>query len=106
MSRIRQVTKTGNLLIDGVLAAGNVWDMTSGPIKIKIETASGHNGDGGWFRAVAVSGQRPRGHGLKCAREKRIGYATLDAERRAGPDSGRPPACGGLRGKIHVYEYV
>ena len=57
MSRIRHITKTGNPLVDGVLAAGGVWDMSSGPIKIKIGTANGHNGDGGWFRAVVVKGR-------------------------------------------------
>ena len=57
MSRIRQVAKTGNPLVDGVFRAGNAWDMSSGPIQVKIGTANGHNGDGGWFRAVDVKGR-------------------------------------------------
>ncbi|WP_414471728.1 M10 family metallopeptidase C-terminal domain-containing protein [Microvirga sp. M2] len=57
MSRIKQITKTGNAFIDGVLAAGSVWDMSSGPVRIKIGTANGANGDGSWFRAVDVKGR-------------------------------------------------
>jgi len=57
MSRIRQVAKTGNPLVDGVFRAGNAWDMSSGPIQVKIGTANGHNGDGGWYRAVDVKGR-------------------------------------------------
>ncbi|WP_134497553.1 M10 family metallopeptidase C-terminal domain-containing protein [Microvirga pakistanensis] len=57
MSRIKQITKTGNPLVDGVFTAGNVWDMSDGPVKVKIGTANGHNGDGGWFEAVDVKGR-------------------------------------------------
>lgn len=57
MSRIRQIIKTGNSLVDGVFSAGNVWDMSFGPVKIKIGTANNASGDGGWFKAVEVKGR-------------------------------------------------